>query len=279
MRALLAASLLALLALALAPNGADNAFQARVARVPGPAALHADEADAARSAAPHLTPASPAPIAHEVVDTAQPLAAARAAAAVSRPPRAPAAEAAPPRVRRFVPGSREHAGALAATLEAAEYRDTVAPVARLYLAAFVRVPDYEGFHHYSDVRDAGIGLAEIADEFAGSPEFHQRYGELDDRAFVERLLRNVGADASQVSDWVARLEAGEITRGDLLLALSEAAPFREATQAEVFVAMAYAEALQRAPTPTELGRWVAFLEAGGAHAAMLQGLLASPPGG
>lgn len=179
----------------------------------------------------------------------------------------------PPTLQQLVPGSPQHARALGATLESAPYRATLEPIARLYLASLQRVPDYEGLDHYVTAHDAGIALADIAQDFAGSPEFGTRYGELDDAAFVQRLLANVGADAALGAEWIARLRSGEATRGEVIIALSEGAAFRAATRDAVFVTLAYAEALRRMPTAAELSHWVGALHAGGSREAVLEALV------
>ena len=177
-------------------------------------------------------------------------------------------------VQRFKRGSREHAAAVGKALASPDYGQVVAPVARLYLAFFNRVPDYEGFGHYIAERDVGTPLADIAEEFAGSAEFAMRYGELDNAAFVDRIHRNVGAAAAHRDYWIAQLDSGAMTRGQVMLQFSESDRFRATTHDAVFIAMAYAEALRRAPTPAERAHWEAFLVAGHPHGAMLEALVA-----
>jgi hypothetical protein len=168
--------------------------------------------------------------------------------------------------------------ALVRLLTAPEYAANVAPVARLYLAAFERLPDYEGFEHYVSERGRGARLAAIADEVATSPEFVQRYGALDNAAFVDRIRQNVLGDVQMPPGWrdawAGQLESGHMTRGEVMMALSESPEFRAVTEHEVFVSMAYAQALQRAPDPGAVTRWVDFLDAGNSREAMLAGVLA-----
>lgn len=113
------------------------------------------------------------------------------------------------------------------------------PVARLYLAYFQRLPDFEGFEYYIVERDDGRPLADIADEFAGSREFAERYGALDNPGFLDRIARNVDSeiDPEQRAQWLSQLDAGVVTRGQVLLALSESDGFREDTANEVFAAI------------------------------------------
>jgi hypothetical protein len=173
--------------------------------------------------------------------------------------------------------SRQYARAVARMLTAPEYAANVAPVARLYLAAFERIPDFEGFEYYVGRRGRGAHLSAIADEFASSAEFRQRYGELDHAAFIDRIRHNVLGDVTMppgwLDAWAGQLEAGHMTRGEVMIALSESPEFRAVTEHEVFVSMAYAQALQRAPDSPALQHWVGFLDAGNSREDMIAGLL------
>lgn len=182
----------------------------------------------------------------------------------------------PPRIRTFTPGSDAHARAIASNLGSAEFRETVSPLARLYFGFFGRFPDQEGLDHYAARRNEGTSLEAIADEFAGSAEFEMRYGRLDNAAFVDRVLRNVGGgDAAQRAAWIAALDAGEMTRGQVMLAFSEGPMFQRRVTNEVFVALAYAETLGRTPDPDGFAHWLAHLRSGGSREAVISGLLAS----
>jgi hypothetical protein len=179
-------------------------------------------------------------------------------------------------VRQIVPGSKAHAEAIASTVQSEEYRNTVEPLARLYFAFFDRTADFEGLSWYIDERDAGVSLASIADDFAGSTEFRLRYGTLDDAAFVDRLYRNIFdtvPDNAQRAYWIGQLESG-MSRGQVMLAFSESPGFRAATANEVFVAMAYAQTLGTHPDPAALAHWARFLDAGHPREAVIAGLLA-----
>jgi hypothetical protein len=206
-----------------------------------------------------------------------------ASAATQRLPR-PAVDAARPyaagpalAVREFAPGSKAHSQAIASHIASSEVQDLVSPLARLYLGYFGRVPDYEGLDYYAGERDRGEPLDAIADEFAESEEFNLRYGSLDNTAFVDRVLQNITGfpgDAEQVAYWVDQIESGRMTRGQVMLVFSESPGNRAMTANEVFVAMAYAETLGRAPGPADLSRWVRFLDAGNPRRALIDVLLA-----
>lgn len=166
--------------------------------------------------------------------------------------------------------------AIDAAMQSPDFQDTVNPLARLYFATFGRYPDYEGLNYYTGQREGGSGLAEIADEFARGREFDIRYGNLSNAEFVARILSNVLGNESQAdvrAHWTAELDAGRMTRGQVIVDLAESGMFRERTANQVFVSAAYAEVLRASPQPAEFNRWVAFLDAGNPQDALINGLL------
>ena len=64
-----------------------------------------------------------------------------------------------------------------------EFELRIAPVARLYFATFLRIPDYEGLFTWVNASNNGWSLVAIADEFTTSEEFQLRYGELSDAEY------------------------------------------------------------------------------------------------
>lgn len=166
--------------------------------------------------------------------------------------------------------------AIDAAMQSPEFQDTVNPLARLYFATFGRYPDYEGLNYYTGQREGGSRLAEIADEFARGREFDMRYGDLSNSEFVARILSNVLGNESQAdvrAHWTAELDAGRMTRGQVIVDLAESGMFRERTANQVFVSAAFAEVLRASPQPAEFTRWVAFLDAGNSPGALINGLL------
>jgi hypothetical protein len=94
---------------------------------------------------------------------------------------------------------------------------------RLYWAFFVRQPDPAGALYWIGEHDGCVGLDSIADSFAGSDEFIDRYGHLDDRSFVEQIYRNVldrPGDADGLTYWTDLLTQGVLSRGDVVLNVS-----------------------------------------------------------
>ncbi len=166
--------------------------------------------------------------------------------------------------------------ALASIIGSREFQDTVSPLARLYFAAFGRPPDYNGLNYYTGVREDGAMLVQIADEFVRGREFEQRYGKLDNAEFVERLFTNVLGYASQPdvrAYWVEELDSGRMTRGAVLVDLSESGAFRDRTANQVFVSTAYTELLRRTPDVTGYNHWLSVLNSGSSQRAVIDGLL------
>jgi hypothetical protein len=159
-----------------------------------------------------------------------------------------------------------------------EFEAKAAPVARLYLSYFLRVPDYSGLDFWIGRHRAGESIESISDRFASSPEFAGRYGSLDDHHFVDRVYRNVlgrAPDAAGQSFWTAKLAAAT-SRGQVMLSFSESPEYHALTGNEVFVTMVYAGMLRRAPDPEGFARWVDFLDAGNSREALIREVLESP---
>jgi len=88
-----------------------------------------------------------------------------------------------------------------------------------YQAAFDRRPDAGGLTTWIDALEGGLTRQQLADGFAGSAEFNQRYGAADNRSFVEQLYLNAldrPGDAAGIDAWVGALNAGAITRAGVL---------------------------------------------------------------
>jgi hypothetical protein len=179
--------------------------------------------------------------------------------------------------REITAAERTYAHAMAHFIAARDFADASAPLARLYFATFGRFPDQEGLEYYVAQRAQGRSLDAIADEFLGSREFDMRYGAIDNARFVDRVFTNVfgsAPDAVQRDYWLAALDSG-MTRAQLMLTFSEGAEFRYLSANEVFVAMAYAEALGRTPDDAGFAYWVRFLDAGNPREAVIEGLVAT----
>lgn len=165
-----------------------------------------------------------------------------------------------------------------AFLQSGEFRGAIAPVARLYFAYFLRVPDYEGISHWIGSYRAGNSLQSISQAFAASAEFTARYGALDNSQFVDRVYQNVlgrPADATGLAHWKGQLDSGALTRGQVMLAFSESAEYRALIDADVLVTMSYMGMLRRAPDASGFSFWVGYVDQGNSPLALIEGFLAS----
>jgi hypothetical protein len=97
-------------------------------------------------------------------------------------------------------------------------------VYRLYHAAFDRAPDKAGLAYWIGQADSSKPLTAIAAEFAGSTEFKNAYGDINDHQFVEQLYLNVlhrrGDDAG-LSYWYSQLDGHAQTREQILVGFAE----------------------------------------------------------
>lgn len=104
-------------------------------------------------------------------------------------------------------------------------------VERLYLAYFERGPDAAGLAFWSDRLESGMSLSAVSQQFVTSPEFVDLYGGVGDDAFVRLVYQNVldrEPDAGGLAHWRGQMAAG-MSRGDLMLAFSDSAEFKEST--------------------------------------------------
>jgi hypothetical protein len=161
----------------------------------------------------------------------------------------------------------------------AEFQGVIAPVARLYFAYFLRVPDYAGLDFWIGYFRSGNSLESISSFFAGSAEFQARYGALDNAAFVNLVYQNVlgrAPDAPGFEFWKGQLDTGAMSRGQVMLGFSESAEYRQAVNSEVYVTMMYMGMLRRAPEAGGFDFWVQYLDGGQSGLALIDGFRASP---
>ena len=172
---------------------------------------------------------------------------------------------------RLASGGMSRAELVRQFLESPEFQANVAPVVRLYLAYFLRFPDYVGLLYWSDqVRQGSLGAVSAA--FANSPEFQQRYGNLDNTQFVNLVYNNVlgrQPDAAGLAHWRGELDSGRMSRGNLMTAFSESAEYFGVSYNEVLVAMTYAGLFRRAADAEGFAHWVNQLDAGASPTAFI----------
>lgn len=110
--------------------------------------------------------------------------------------------------------------------------DNAAAIARLYDAAWDRLPDENGLITWTGALAGGTSLLAIATTFLNSAEGQQIYGGLTNAQFVDALYQTVlnrAADAGGRALYIEALTNGTLTRAQMLLEFSESAEHRAIT--------------------------------------------------
>jgi hypothetical protein len=163
-------------------------------------------------------------------------------------------------------------------LLSAEFQGNIAPVTRLYFAYFNRIPDYDGLMYWVGEFGLGAPLGAISDTFAESPEFISTYGSLNNEAFVNLVYQNVlgrTPDSDGLAYWIGKLDAGIITRGELMAGFSESGEYQNLTYNPVYVTMTYVGLLRRAPEQDGFDYWVGAMDGGVSGLGLIDGFLYS----
>ncbi len=109
-------------------------------------------------------------------------------------------------------------------------------VYRAYQGVFGREPDIGGFDIFIGALEIGLlDLQGIINDFTGSPEFQDTYGELSNADFVELLYTNVlpgNTDPVGRAAFTAALDNGDLTRAQVVLDFTESFDFQQATAAD-----------------------------------------------
>jgi murein DD-endopeptidase MepM/ murein hydrolase activator NlpD len=162
---------------------------------------------------------------------------------------------------RLSSGAETPVSMISRLLTAPEYDGRVAPLVRLHLTAFGRVPDTASL--LSWVRGTGQGgatLRQAADAIVSSPAFATAFASVPDAAFAATVqgnaLRRAG-DGAAAQSWTDALASGAATRPDVLVGLSGSAEFRQTLDRQVGVVLAYAAMLERTPDDGGLNHWAA----------------------
>jgi hypothetical protein len=181
----------------------------------------------------------------------------------------------------LLPGIRTDALTIVAAdrLASSQY-DNGRVASRLYHAAFVRLPDYDGLQYWRTQLDQHrVTAAQVASSFVASPEFQATYGALDDTAFVDLVYRNVlgrTPDAGGEAYWVGQLRTGARTRGGVILGFSESAEHQQQQARSVGIQLAYVDLLRRMPSADDVAWWSSLLASGLTYADFLHEVIASP---
>ncbi len=159
-----------------------------------------------------------------------------------------------------------------------EFQGTIAPVARLYFAYFLRIPDFAGLQFWIENYRTTKNLDGISAYFERSSEFASRYGALDNGQFVDLVYQNLlgrAPDPGGRAFWTGELDSGSRTRGQVMLWFSESNEYRALTASEVYVTMMYVGMMRRVPDPGGFSFWVDYLDRGNPGLALIDGFLYS----
>ncbi len=151
-------------------------------------------------------------------------------------------------------------------------------IARLYLAAFARVPDAGGYDYWNRRHIVeGMSIVDMATFFSNSNEFRSTYGEPLNREFVRLIYRNVfdrDPDTTGWDYWEDRLDRG-LTRGQLLAEFSQSPEGQRIYNNRVVTVATYQGLLRRPPADTEYVDWVARLDGGEPAPSLIEALIES----
>lgn len=156
---------------------------------------------------------------------------------------------------------------------------TVTPIARLYFAYFLRIPDYPGLLYWVNQSRNGMSRDNISQAFAQSPEFVNTYGSLNNANFVTLVYQNVlnrAPDPAGFAYWTGLLDNGLMTRGQVMLGFSESPEFQTSSFPKVYVTEMYVGMLRRSPEQAGFDYWVHQMELGQSGLNLINGFLAAP---
>ncbi len=143
-------------------------------------------------------------------------------------------------------------------VQGSAYQAKTGGVTRLYSAFFLRNPDTPGLAYWWGEVNTGRSLQRIANIMASSSEFIDRYGSLTNGEYVDLVYQNVlgrAPDPSGRSFWIAELDSGRRTRGEMMVGFSESSEYKTANKVRIDVIISFFGFIRRVPTPTELSTW------------------------
>jgi len=159
-----------------------------------------------------------------------------------------------------------------------EFQAKVAPVSRIYLAYFLRIPDTGGLEFWINEKLAGKTISDISDSFAASTEFQNTYGSLNNADFVNLVYTNLfnrTADSGGFSYWKGQLDNGIDSRGTVMASFSESQENITLTESNIRVISFYYGMLRRAPDQGGYDFWVNELKIGKSPNDLINGFISS----
>ena len=159
-----------------------------------------------------------------------------------------------------------------------EFQAKVAPVSRIYLAYFLRIPDTGGLEFWINEKLAGKTISDISDSFAASTEFQNTYGSLNNADFVNLVYTNLfnrAADSGGFAYWKGQLDNGIDNRGTVMASFSESQENITLTESNIRVISFYYGMLRRAPEQGGYDFWVNELKIGKSPNDLINGFISS----
>lgn len=180
---------------------------------------------------------------------------------------------------------KSHAEWVAEMLESEEFLGALAPVFRLYQAYFNRYPDTAGLVYHTNAYAADLpvlghqqALIRISTNFSNSFEFKDKYGEVDNRGFIELIYANVlrrNPDKAGLDYWTGVLDAGTSRAELLVIGFSQGDEYIALLDDEQF---AYFAGVYLSDDPADHSRntvksWAAYFKNGGDRSELVHQLL------
>lgn len=162
------------------------------------------------------------------------------------------------------------------------------PIARLYQAYFLRIPDFGGLDYWIGMhRTRGVTTAAMSEFFVQSQEFIDTYGSLSNAGYVALIYQNVlqrQQDPGGYSYWLNLLNTGRINRGQLMLLFSESQEYRDKYMPTIKAELLVLEFLRRTPTQAEVDYYKSMMTPAGTNVptydgnvyAQIQAIMATP---
>ncbi len=162
----------------------------------------------------------------------------------------------------MVAGTVTHGSLVETVMDSPEFNSFVAPVSRLYVAALLRVPDQPGLNNWVNYLRAGATLQSMADQFAASAEFTNRYGAMNDTQYVTALYENIlgrEPDTAGLEDWTSQLSNGTATRSQILIGFAQSPEAIALLAPTMRTFLHYFTFLNAAPSQQNLDYWRTYL--------------------
>jgi Tol biopolymer transport system component len=169
-------------------------------------------------------------------------------------------------------GSADTATLVAKLAADPAYANTRAPLIRLYWAFFLRRPDSSGLTFWLKRYQSGSKLSTIAQSFATSSEFKNRYGNVGNQQYVKLVFENVferQPDPSGLAYWTGKLDRKEVTRGGVIVGFSESSEGKRRLAGPTNITLITLAMLRKVPDATVWNQLYPTIDAGEKQAAWI----------